>query len=345
MMDNGFYTCYIQRGRGRKSKPAVETPKFLHHNSEGVEQGLGLHLALADVVHALEQRVPFKSVACLEEVEDLLRSDDALESLAIQQFLLELFKRLFRRPHERLCTFAITTTEGSLERRRRRQFQSLGEKGSAKCGTRRSSEVRENRRCTLLKPSGVTYRDQVGDAGRVVREGLRRRRRKEFQRECLHLQETRSDDGRLGVAAHVESIDKAGSEGDDVLEGARERDAGDVGDAVDAEHLGREDGLPEGAVLGRRAPDRRLAELFVGDLESNVGAAESRAREAELALDDGRVGVDVVRLEVDFDTLDGRDGARALGQDARLGELLDDRRQELVRDAEDDESRALRKRE
>lgn len=158
----------------------------------------------------------------------------------------------------------------------------------------------------------------------------------------MHLQETRSDDGRLGVAAHVESVDESGGEGDDVLEGARERDAGDVGDAVDAEHLGREDGLPEGAVLGRRAPDRRLAELFVGDLEGDVGAAESRAREAELALDDGRVGVDVVRLEVDFDTLDGRDGARALGQDARLGELLDDRRQELVRDAEDDESRALR---
>jgi hypothetical protein len=32
-------------------------------SSEGVEQGLGLHLALADVVHAFEQRVPFESVA------------------------------------------------------------------------------------------------------------------------------------------------------------------------------------------------------------------------------------------------------------------------------------------
>lgn len=72
--------------------------------------------------------------------------------------------------------------------------------------------------------------------------------------------------------------------------------------------------------MGRSA--RRLAKLLVGDLEGDVGATESGARQAELGLEDGGVGVDVD--VVDLDSLDGGEGAGTLGEDARLRELLDD---------------------
>lgn len=239
-----------------------------------------------------------EAVAGREEVVDLLGGDDTLETLAVEELLLELVERLALRPNERLGALSVPAAERS--------------------------------------------RDQVGDTGRVVREGFRRRGREELEGERLHLEETHADDGRLGVATLVEAVDKAGGERDDVLEGTRERDTGDVGDGVDAEHLGRKDGLPQGAVFRRRATDGGLAVVLVRDLKSDVGTAEGRARQAELLLEDRGVGVDLVLLEVDLDTLDGRDTAGALGEDTRPGQFFEDRREELMRNAEDDKGGTLR---
>ena len=69
---------------------------------------------------------------------------------------------------------------------------------------------------------------------------------------------------------------------------------------------------------------RSLAELLLSDLEGDVGSSKSRAGKSELLLNDGGVGVNVDRLEVDLDSLDGRDGAGSLGEDSRLLELLHD---------------------
>lgn len=102
----------------------------------------------------------------------------------------------------------------------------------------------------------------------------------------------------------------------------------------------------DGEKRGRKG-SRSLAELLVGDLEGDIGTTESGGRETELRLEDRRVGVDVVGLGVDLDTLDGGDGTSTLGEDAGLRELLDDGREELMGNAEDDEGSALcrRKRE
>lgn len=66
------------------------------------------------------------------------------------------------------------------------------------------------------------------------------------------------------------------------------------------------------AVVRRHCHARSLAKLLIGDLEGNVRTAKSRARDAELLLDDGGVSENVHSLEVHFDTLDGRDGAGTL---------------------------------
>lgn len=79
------------------------------------------------------------------------------------------------------------------------------------------------------------------------------RRGEELLGEGRHLEQSDTDDGRLGVTSVPEAIHKSCPQCHDVLESTRERDAGDVLDSVDAEHRRREDGLPQGTVLGRRA--------------------------------------------------------------------------------------------
>lgn len=57
---------------------------------------------------------------------------------------------------------------------------------------------------------------------------------------------------------------------------------------------------------------------------AHVGTAKSGAGKSELALDDGGVGVDIDRLDVNLDSLDGGERTSALGEDSGLRELRDD---------------------
>jgi hypothetical protein len=114
-----------------------------------------------------------------------------------------------------------------------------------------------------------------------------------------------------------------------------------ISDSVYTEHRSREDGLPESAILRRRASDSSFAEFLVGDFKSDVGSSEGGTGETELLLEDGRVGVDFAVLGVDFDTLDGGNGASSFGENSRFREFLDDGRKELMGYTEDDESGSL----
>lgn len=114
--------------------------------------------------------------------------------------------------------------------------------------------------------ASVARRDQVGDTGRLVRECIGLGALEELEAESSHLLETDSEDGGLRVAAEAETVDESSSERDDVLQGARERDTGDIVDGRDVEDGGSvENGGPELGVDSRWRTNGRLAELALGN--------------------------------------------------------------------------------
>ena len=104
----------------------------------------------------------------------------------------------------------------------------------------------------------------------------------------FHLHQADAHDGCLGVATEFEAVDKAGAQGDDVLEGAAELGPGHVLHDIDAEVVAVEEFPEELAVDGVARADGRLAELFHRDLVGHVGAHEHRHVNVEAVADDVR---------------------------------------------------------
>ena len=216
--------------------------------------------------------------------------------------------------------------------------------------------------------------DHVGHAGTLVGEGLGvNGGAEELLAELDHLEQTDAHDGGFGVVPPAQTVDPTGGEGDDVLEGPGQRDAGDIAGHADVEVGTVEDGLPElvvdgretlghglqlglgdlaGGVLvlegrtlsggqavlgGRIVGDGGLGPLLARHLVGDVGTGQGTAVDAELVPDPLREQVGT--LLVDVDTLDARDGA-GIGGDLALDGLAgaDD---ELVRQVEDQDGAVL----
>lgn len=223
--------------------------------------------------------------------------------------------------------------------------------------------------------TGAAAGDHVGDTGTLVGERLGvDGGAKELLAELDHLEETDTHDGGLGVVTPAETVDPAGSEGDDVLEGTGQRDTGNIAGDTDVEVRTVEDGLPElvvdggqflgdgvqlglgdvaGGVLvlkgratftgglailgGGVVGDGRLGPLLASNLVGDVGTGESTTVDTQLVTN--TLGEEVGTFLVDVDTLDAGDGT-GVGGDLALDGLAraDD---ELMGQVEDQDGAVL----
>jgi hypothetical protein len=71
---------------------------------------------------------------------------------------------------------------------------------------------------TLPVSATVARRDQVGDTGRLVGEGVGLGSLEKFETEASHFLQADSEDGGLGVSTEAKTIDESGSERNDVLQ-------------------------------------------------------------------------------------------------------------------------------
>lgn len=142
-----------------------------------------------------------------------------------------------------------------------------------------------------LEVSATTARgNQIRHAGRLLGERPRvHRLTKEFLSKVNHLQQTHAHDGGLGVVTPAATVDEAGSQRNNVLQGAAQRDTGDVGDHADVE-VGAveevlEDLVVQGRVLGGYGGELRLGGAAAGVLVLHVNGCQGR--EAVAAVDVG----------------------------------------------------------
>lgn len=106
----------------------------------------------------------------------------------------------------------------------------------------------------------------------------------------------------------LEAVDKPRGDGDNVLEGAAELDAGNVLDDIDVEVGCVEELGKELAVLLDAIPDRRLGKGLLGDLVRDIGAHEN----GDVDLQDGGNHIrDQCQAVLRIDALDQADRTRA----------------------------------
>ncbi|KAH0558769.1 hypothetical protein GP486_004592, partial [Trichoglossum hirsutum] len=156
-------------------------------------------------------------------------------------------------------------------------------------------------RATIV-PASCATRDQIREPAALLRERLGASGGEETPPEPDHLEETHAHDGCLRIVAPVHAVDEAGSDGDDVLEGAAEGHTGDVGHNVDLEVFAVEEGFHH---------------IMVDGEEVRWGASK-----ADLGRAAGGVVVRWVKVAVaGGGGFAGVDGGRVVGNSC-LGELL-----------------------
>lgn len=126
--------------------------------------------------------------------------------------------------------------------------------------------------------------------------------------EAAHLVQSDANDGRLCVFAKSEAVDKAGSQGNDIFQGAAELDAMDVADESDAKVARVKEVAKDESVVLTVTANGRLAKLFLGDFVCEIGAHEDRDVNAAKRLFD-RVRDEGEAFALHIYALDEGDGA------------------------------------
>lgn len=128
-------------------------------------------------------------------------------------------------------------------------------------------------------PAPTTTRNQIGHTRTLLRKRpCMNRLPKKLLAEPHHLQQAHAHDGRFGIVAPPAPVDEAGRQRDDVLEGAAQGHAGDVGDHAHVEIRAVEQRF-EDRVIERRVIGRERLEACFAHAAQRIFMSAVRGRD------------------------------------------------------------------